>query len=213
MNMVSCMINIFKVKLKRILMVSVNSVLTYMGIAAAVLAWVVIVVSISLNPWFSMFGNALSDLGNPHANYYWVYNYGLVVTAALMLLFSFHLLLVSENKVEVMGSSFVTIASIFLALIGIFHEGTYPHTFVSEWFFTQMDLAVVVWSIGLVLSRRLNYGIPLLLLGLIAPIPALLIKWPSTALLEAYGIVIIDIWAIVATILIRGKVPRVHCGV
>ena len=194
-------------------MALMSKVLTYMGIVAAVLAWVIILASISLNPWFSMFNNALSDLGNTHANYYWLYNYGLVLTAALMLLFSFYLLLVSENKVEAMGSSFVTIASIFLALIGIFHEGSYPHTFVSEWFFTQMDLAIVTWSIGLIVGRRLNYGIPLLLLGLIAPIPALFIKWPSTAILETYGIIIIDVWAIAATILIRGKVPRVNCGV
>ena len=194
-------------------MVSVNRILTYMGIAAMVLAWVVILISIHINPWFNMFGNALSDLGGPNANYPWVYNYGLVLTAALMLLFSFYLLFVSENKVEAMGASFVAVASIFLALIGIFHEGTYPHTFVSEWFFTQMDLAVVTWSIGLIIGRRLNYGIPLLLLGIIAPIPALLIKWPSTAILETYGIVIIDIWAIAATILIRGKIPRVNCGV
>ena len=194
-------------------MALMNRVLTYMGIIAAVVAWVIILASISLNPWFSMFSNALSDLGNPHANYYWLYNYGLVLTAALMLLFSFYLLFVSENKVEAMGASFVAVASIFLALIGIFHEGTYPHTFVSEWFFTQMDLAVVTWSIGLIIGRRLNYGIPLLLLGIIAPIPALLIKWPSTAILETYGIVIIDIWAIAATILIRGKIPRVNCGV
>ncbi|ABW01570.1 DUF998 domain-containing protein [Caldivirga maquilingensis] len=194
-------------------MALVSKILTYMGIAAAVLAWVIILTSISLNPWFNMFSNALSDLGNPHANYYWLYNYGLVLTATLMLLFSLYLLFVSENKVEAMGSSFVTIASIFLALIGIFHEGTYPHTFVSEWFFTQMDLAVVTWSIGLIVGRRLNYGIPLLLLGLIAPIPALLIKWPSTAILETYGIVIIDAWAIAATILIRSRIPRVGCGV
>ncbi|WP_291765260.1 DUF998 domain-containing protein [Caldivirga sp. UBA161] len=194
-------------------MVSVNSILTYMGVAAAVVAWIVILISIKLNPWFSMFSNALSDLGGPNANYPWVYNYGLVLTAALMLLFSFYLLFVSKNKVEAMGASFVAVASIFLALIGIFHEGTYPHVFVSEWFFTQMDLAVIVWSIGLIISGRLNYGIPLLLLGVIAPIPALLIKWPSTAILESYGIVVIDVWAIATTILIRGIPPRVSCGV
>lgn len=182
-----------------------RAVLTYMGLAAMVLAWVVIIVSISLNPWFNLFHNALSDLGNPRANYYWVFNYGLVATAVLMFVFSVYLLLASENKVEAMGSSFVAVAAIFLALIGVFHEGTYPHTFVSEWFFAQMDLAVVTWSIGLIVGRRLNYGIPLLALGLLSPLPALLIKWPSTATLEVYGILIIDVWAVIATVLIKGR--------
>lgn len=191
-------------------MATVKDALTYMGVAAAALAWIVIIASISLNPWFNLLHNALSDLGNPHANYYWVYNYGLVATAIVMFTYSIYLLLVSSNKIEAMGSSFVAVASIFLALIGVFHEGTYPHAFVSQWFFTQMDLAVVTWSIGLVIDRNLNYGVPLLLLGLLAPLPALLLKWPSTATLEVYGILVIDVWAIAATVLTRNRVIRVR---
>ncbi|MFP3157647.1 MAG: DUF998 domain-containing protein [Caldivirga sp.] len=191
-------------------MATVKDALTYMGVAAAALAWIVIAISISLNPWFNLLHNALSDLGSPHANYYWVYNYGLVATAIVMFTYSIYLLLVSGNKIEAMGSSFVAVASIFLALIGVFHEGTYPHAFVSQWFFTQMDLAVVTWSVGLVIDRNLNYGVPLLLLGLLAPLPALLLKWPSTATLEVYGILVIDVWAIAATVLTRNRVIRVR---
>jgi len=39
----------------------------YSGIMAAVLAWVVIAISISVNPWFVFTKNAFSDLGGPHA--------------------------------------------------------------------------------------------------------------------------------------------------
>jgi len=45
-------------------MATVKDALTYMGVAAAALAWIVIIVSISLNPWFNLLHNALSDLGN-----------------------------------------------------------------------------------------------------------------------------------------------------
>ena len=67
-----------------------------------------------------------------------------------------------------------------------------------------------MWSIGLVIDRNLNYGVPLLLLGLLAPLPALLLKWPSTATLEVYGILVIDVWAIAATVLTRNRVIRVR---
>jgi len=45
-------------------MATVKDALTYMGVAAAALAWIVIIASISLNPWFNLLHNALSDLGN-----------------------------------------------------------------------------------------------------------------------------------------------------
>jgi len=46
-----------------------------------------------------------------------------------------------------------------------------------------------------------NRGLGLfsLLLGVLAPIPALLISWPSAATEEAYGILVIDAWVLVMT--------------
>jgi hypothetical membrane protein len=61
-----------------------------------------------------------------------------------------------------------------------------------------------------VIDRNLNYGVPLLLLGLLAPLPVFLLKWPSTATLEVYGILVIDVWAIAATVLTRNRVIRVR---
>ena len=179
--------------------------LAYSGIAAIILSWVIIVSSILINPWFNICKGALSDLGGPRATNPSLFNFGLVAVSVLVFAFSAAMLLSSLNKVEALGSSFVAVSAMFLALIGVFHEGTYPHAFVSLWFFTQMDLAVVTWSIGLILSREFKIGITLLLMGLAAPIPAIAVKWPSTAILEVYGILIIDAATILITIIVKAR--------
>ncbi|WP_188596377.1 DUF998 domain-containing protein [Thermocladium modestius] len=173
--------------------------LRFAGLAAAALAWVVILASIALNPWFVFVRNAFSDLGGPHANYPWVYNYGLIGVAVLTFLFSAYLLSTSRNKVEAAGASYISVAAVFLALIGVFHEGTYPHVFVSLWFFVQFDLAIMAWSIGAAMAGD-RAGWPLFLLGAAAPIPAALLRWPSAATLEAYGVAVIDVFVIAVTL-------------
>lgn len=170
--------------------------LRYMGLAAAVLAWIVIAVSISVNPWFDLFEHALSDLGGPQASSPWIYNLGLIAVALVVLIYSIYLVYVSTNKMEVVGSAFLVIAAIFLALIGVFPAGTRPHTFVSTWFFIQMDLAIACWGIGLVLRGVIRVGYLFITLALVSPILALAIDWPSIAVQEIFGILIIDLYVV-----------------
>jgi hypothetical membrane protein len=164
-----------------------------LGIIAAILAWIIIIISVLLNPWFIFTKNAFSDLGNPNANYPQVYNFGLIIVAILSFLYGIHLILVSRNKTEVVASSYLTIASIFLALIGIFHEGTYPHAFVSVWFFVQFALVILVWGISGLLSESKKFGISMIILFIIGIVGAIILPWPSAATLESWGIIIIDI--------------------
>ncbi len=176
-----------------------RGLIRYSGIIAVILAWVVIAVSISVNPWFVFTKNAFSDLGGPYATDPWIYNYGLIITSVFVDLYSINLLLTSRNKVESFASAFVFVAGLFLALIGIYHAGTRPHVFVSTWFFVQMDMALIALGIGSLMGGDRGLGLFSLLLGVLAPIPASLIPWPSAATEEAYGIVIIDIWVVVRT--------------
>lgn len=183
-------------------MVDYLKYLRYCGITAVVFAWLVITISIYLNPWFNFFRNAFSDLGSPSANYPFVYNYGLVITAIMIGLYSIYLMAYSRNKVETVGASFFLVASIFLALIGIFHEGTYPHVFVSLWFFIQSGMAVLIWGMGALLEK-LRVGLYSILIVIIASILAIIVKWPSGATLETLGILTIDLWAILTYVQVR----------
>jgi len=173
------------------------SFLKYSGIVAAILAWLVIIASVSINPWFVFTKNAFSDLGGPAATDPWLYNYGLIAVAIFTFMYGAYLAAINEEKIEVIGSSFVMVASIFLALIGIFHEGTYPHVFVSTWFFVQFDIAILTCGIGL-LTRMKKLGISMILLFLVATLVAVVVPWPSAATIEAWGISAIDVWVIIS---------------
>jgi hypothetical membrane protein len=62
-----------------------------------------------------------------------------------------------------------------------------------------MDTALIAWGIGSLMGGNRGLGLFSLLLGVLAPIPALLIPWPSAATEEAYGILVIDAWVLVMT--------------
>ncbi len=171
--------------------------LRYMGPASVIGGWLVILAAISRNPWFVFTENAFSDLGGPLASAPWVFNYGMILNGVLIILYSFYLMEVSFNKAGTVGGSFMTITGVFLMLIGFFHEGTMHHYFVSFWFFTQSDLAILAWGLALYRDRRWSsYGRPFLALSLIGPVVAYTVPWPSTATVEAFGIIIMNIWVL-----------------
>lgn len=172
-------------------------ILRFSGLIAMILAWLVIGISVYYNPWFIFTKNAFSDLGGLNANKPWIYNYGLMITAIFVIMYSIYLILDSMNKIETVGSAFVTIAGIFLALIGIYHAGTRPHVFVSTWFFIQIDIAILIYGLGLLFEKIKTYGYTLTIMSIIGPVTAALIEWPSAATVEAYGIIIIDVWVII----------------
>jgi len=170
--------------------------LRFFGILAALTAWAVIFLSISVNPWFIFTRDAFSDLGGPNANMPWIYNYGLIITGLIIILYSFAQLNDSTNKIESFASGYTSLMGIFLMLIGIFHSGTKPHVFISTWFFIQGDLAILIWGIGLAIRKWGRLGAIFILMSLISPIIGFAIKWPSAATVEAFGIIILDIWMI-----------------
>jgi hypothetical membrane protein len=175
--------------------------LYYLGFAAVFTAWAFILASIALNPWWvgHFTTGALSELGTPgdHVRYPWVYNSGLVITSVLAFLYSVSLAYLSLNRVQVVGSAFFMIASVFLAMIGVFHGGTYPHTFISSYFFVQADLSAFTWGIGLLLSRFRGTGVTILALSVAAPVLASLLPLTSAAEDETLGILAIDLWVFI----------------
>jgi len=171
-------------------------ILRYSGVVAAVVAWIVIFTCISLNPWFIFTEHAFSDLGAPDANMPWIYNYGLILTGAVMLLYSVYQVEKAENNIEAVGGGFTFIAGLFLMLIGLFPSGTRPHTFVSTWFFLQADMAILTWGLGLIRRGEKRYSYIFVAMGIISPLIGFLIDWPSAATVEAFGIVVIDVWVL-----------------
>jgi len=160
--------------------------LAWSGFIGGVVYWLFVFWSISQNRWFSFWKNALSDLGGAGANAPWIYNSGLVVASVFVAIFSAYLILTAANRLQTVGGAYISISAIFLALIGVFHEGTRPHVFVSTYFFVQFFLGALLYGVGS--GGALRAGAALLFaLALLGPI----VKWPSTALLEAYEIALV----------------------
>jgi len=169
--------------------------LKYSGIAGGIVYWLFVAWSISRNPWFSFFENALSDLGAGGATSPWIYNYGLIITAVFILVFSVYLILSAQNKLGTVGGAYVSISAIFLALIGVFPGGTRPHGFVSVYFFVQFFLGVLVYGAGSK-DRVIRYGS-----GFLFALAVLgtFLHWPSVALIETYEIALIMVFVALVT--------------
>lgn len=169
------------------------------AIAAIASAWMTVVISALLNPWFRITGNALSDLGggnmlvngHPAPTDPWIYNGGLILTGILIIGFASYSQISIDRKMENAGLSFFIVSGLFLMLIGIYHEGTYPHDFVSIWFFILASLSYLVVGLSLLAGHK-EHGAAILLIVILSWIAYALVKWQSVAEDEIFGIAVID---------------------
>jgi len=163
-----------------------DSTLVWCGVLAMVSALSWMLAAVILNPWFRFTRDALSALGSPGATDPWVYNLGLIFTSVLLFAFAASLVDLFNNRIEVVGASFLMVSAIFLALVGVYHGGTYPHDFVSLWFFVQADISVFTTGFGNLVENRQS-GAMVLALGTLSTVLARLIPWQSSAEVEAFG--------------------------
>ncbi|WP_393971908.1 DUF998 domain-containing protein [Oxyplasma meridianum] len=185
--------------------------IAYIGIAAMTAAWLTIFLAAALNPWFRFTGNALSDLGggnlsmngHPAPTDPFVYNVGLMIAGVLIALFSVSVILRSRNSVEIIGASYFMISGLFLALIGIYHEGTYPHDFVSIWFFILSSISYVAIAISFIIGKFRITGIILSLLLVLSWIAFAVVPWGSVAEDEMFGVAVIDVFVILHILTFR----------
>ena len=123
--------------------------LRMLGIAAALAAYPFILASIALSPWFNIYNNALSDLGNTVTNGQvgYVYDAGLVVAGALVLIFAVLLSKESRDRRTLVWAIPLMVAAFDLAMVGVFSENTgHIHGVVSEIFFLTIVVAMLAYS-------------------------------------------------------------------
>lgn len=169
----------------------------YYGAALIVVPWVLFLICYLLNPQWILTKDALSSFGDPSfTRYPWVYNIGLAIIAIIIWFMSLGIIETAENKVQVFGGTFWFVAGIFLALIGYYHGGTYPHDFVSTWFFAQAALAITIMGLGSYPVHDFRGSVVPIVIALLMPLGGILIHFPSAATTEIYEIIIIDAWAV-----------------
>ena len=167
----------------------------YLGIISGLSGWIVILVSIRLNPWFIITEHAFSDLGGRLASNPWVFNKGMIFIGIMIIVYGYNLTKLSLNRMSKLGSLFTILTGLALLLIGIYPSGTSPHYLVSIWFFAQGDLSIGAWGLGLWDERKYMAWV-FLTLSILGPIGAIIVNWPSIAIVEAYGILLMNIWTV-----------------
>jgi len=121
------------------------------GLAGLAIPLISIVVSIAYSPWFNIFNNALSDLGDPcRSATVLIFNAGLAIGGLVIVVFA----LVDVLKYNVVLAIILEILGSFLTLIGIINESYgYMHFVVSAIFF--ISAAVLLAYLALMLKSTL----------------------------------------------------------
>ncbi len=180
-------------------MVIVDAMRAYrlLGVASALLPYLFILVSIAESPWFNIYNNALSDLGNyQNAPVAYVYNSGLMVGGVLIILFSCLVCYYNRKRSFYTWAALLGAAGVFLALIGVFPENAGAiHGELSVGFFALIAISLLVfsylsWPVG-----SPGTGALALVLG-IASVIVWTVQWPwhGVAIQESVTSAFAAIW-------------------
>lgn len=126
---------------------------------AAVVAWFALYVMAAVStPGYTIAGNRLSDLGNPAAGAPWAFNSACILAGLFFLPFAWTLGAGMRPWMRRVGSVMLTLAAVFLVLLGVFHEGS-PynlHFLFSALFFLLFMMAISHYAVAM--WRNPRYG-------------------------------------------------------
>ncbi len=177
------------------------------GVVAALAAYPFILASAALSPWFNLYNNALSDLGNTVSNGQvgYVYDVGLVVAGVMIVVFALLLSRGAHDRRVLVWTIPLIVAAFDLAMVGVFSENTgHIHGVVSEVFFlmivvTMLAFSYVSWPLG---SPRI--GAIALLFGILSAI-IWFVTWPwaGIAIQESLTSGMTAVWLILVASRVR----------
>jgi hypothetical membrane protein len=119
------------------------------GIPSPIIAFTCVFFAIASWPPFSWTDNALSNLGVQEGNTSVLFNFGLIVSGVLALVFAFGLFISVGKKAGArMGAFIFALAALTLIAIGIFPETAKPmHFFASVTFFLSYPISVFFYIV------------------------------------------------------------------
>ncbi len=187
----------------------------YAALLAPWVGLIGILIAISLNPWWSLTDNAISDLGNikrPWVSYPYVLNTALMLAGALIIYFLQWLILHLRDSLAKFGTFIFLLGSISLFLIGVFPEeaeifGVEPHYYVSWGFFLLASFGMLIIGIAaLRIKESRGFGAFSVLLFLLSWLLAsfFLRTFKGVALAEFTGVFSLTLWLYVALLWKRG---------
>ncbi|MBS7637304.1 DUF998 domain-containing protein [Candidatus Bathyarchaeota archaeon] len=165
------------------------------GIAATVLGFSTVFLSIASSPWFSWKENALSDLGVGGSGL--IFNTGLAASGLLLITFILGLLKLSGGCWAWRLGSYLFLAdAISLIGVGIFNESFgRVHLYFSLAFFTLMPLSLIMLGLSLWSRGIKRLSLFTLFSALFTPI-IWTMPWRGAAIPEALSTLATGIWII-----------------
>ena len=174
------------------------------GIATPLLAFTCILLAVASYPDFSWVNNALSDLGVIPGITGLLFNFGLIISGFLSIIFAVFGLrfLFRANLVGKTGSIFFASANLALMAIGIFNENFSPtHYLVSVAFFMLAPISLFILTGAFWRCHQRSMALFTVLVGVIAALPWLLLfafnYVPNVAVPEFLSGLAISAWAVV----------------
>lgn len=126
---------------------------------AAVTSWTLLYLVAAIStPGYTITGRWLSDLGNPAAGAPWAFNSGCILAGIFFVPFAWTLGVGMRPWMRRVGSAMLTVAAIFLILLGIFHEDSPDnlHFIFSALFFILFMMAISHYAVAM--WRNPRYG-------------------------------------------------------
>ena len=166
------------------------------GILTPPIGFGLVALSISLAPWFSWANNALSDLGAKGFESV-IFNSGLPMTGAVMMMFSTGLFEMSKkNLIGTIGSVLYLLASFFLIGIGVANINIRPwHFYVSVAFFVTLPICLIVLGIFHFLNNMKMYATIAWFMAFLAAV-IWAFPWKGVAIPEALSAAFVSVWQV-----------------
>ncbi len=119
----------------------------YAGILAPLVGYFLIIISIAMQGDFTLAQNSLSDLGALEVQYNNVFNFALIISGILFLIFILGMLRMTETRVGDIGILGLALGAIFLSLTGMFPKGTFPHPAMAILFYSASIAGLTVYGL------------------------------------------------------------------
>jgi len=143
------------------------------GVITPIVAFTCILLAINYSPQFSWTENALSDLGVQEGLTAPLFNYGLIISGSVSLVFASGILALLHMKpVGEVGSFIFILATLALIAIGVFPENARPmHYYASVSFFVLIPIAMLILMWAFAQVGKVKTALYTLLVAIVAAVP------------------------------------------
>ncbi len=119
----------------------------YCGLLTPLIGYVLIIISMAMHHDFRLTKSSLSELGKIGVPYNNVFNFALIISGILFLIFVLGMLRRTETRVGDIGIFGLCLGAIFLSLTGVFPLGTSPHIVMAIIFYSLSVAGLILYGL------------------------------------------------------------------